>query len=39
MAVKDPSAGGNPVQLTAAEYEDLFLRAQIGELAGKKRAA
>ena len=39
MAVKDPSAGGNPIQLSAADYADLFLKARNGELAGQKRAA
>jgi alcohol dehydrogenase class IV len=39
MAIKDPSAGGNPVQLSAAEYAELFLKAQSGELGGKKKAA
>lgn len=39
MAVADPSAGGNPVPLSAAEYADLFLAARNGELAEKKKAA
>lgn len=30
MAIRDPSAGGNPVTLTAAEYAELFLNAVHG---------
>jgi alcohol dehydrogenase class IV len=30
MAVRDPSAGGNPVTLTAAQYAELFLDAVRG---------
>ena len=32
MAVVDPSAGCNPIALTAEDYEDLFLRAVQGRL-------
>lgn len=32
MAVEDPSAGGNPVQFSAKQYEQLFLQAQQGVL-------
>lgn len=31
MAARDPSAGGNPIAFTAAEYSALFLRALRGE--------
>lgn len=39
MAINDPSAGGNPVQLTASEYADVFARALKGDLAEAKAAA
>jgi alcohol dehydrogenase class IV len=32
MAVADPSAGGNPIAFTAAQYEQLLHRAIVGEL-------
>jgi alcohol dehydrogenase class IV len=32
MAVADPSAGGNPIQFTAVEYQEIFRRTIRGEL-------
>ncbi|WP_169546016.1 iron-containing alcohol dehydrogenase [Sneathiella aquimaris] len=32
MATEDPSAGGNPIQLSADEYKDVFLKAVKGDL-------
>ena len=32
MAVADPSAGGNPISLTAEEYTEVFLNAVKGDL-------
>jgi hypothetical protein len=32
MALADPSAGGNPIPLTAVEYADVFSRALTGDL-------
>ena len=32
MAMEDPSAGGNPIALSAEEYSQLFVRAVRGEL-------
>jgi len=32
MATEDPSSGGNPVQLTAEEYTEVFLNAVKGDL-------
>lgn len=32
MATEDPSAGGNPIQLTAEEYTEVFLKAVKGDL-------
>ncbi|MCG8494354.1 MAG: iron-containing alcohol dehydrogenase [Sneathiellales bacterium] len=32
MAAEDPSAGGNPIQLTAEEYTEVFLNAVKGDL-------
>ena len=32
MAVKDPSAGANPISFTAADYAALFERALSGDL-------
>ncbi len=32
MATEDPSAGGNPTQLTAEEYTETFLKAVKGDL-------
>lgn len=34
MAVRDPSAGGNPIPFTAAQYRDIARRALRGELGG-----
>jgi len=39
MALTDPSAGGNPIPLTAAEYAEIFRRALKGELAMQKKVA
>ena len=39
MALADPSAGGNPVPLTAADYADVFKKACTGDLAVQKKAA
>ena len=39
LATLDPSAGGNPIQLTAAEYADIFAAALKGDLVVKKQAA
>jgi hypothetical protein len=32
MAVEDPTAQTNPIQLTAKQYSELFSRAVNGEL-------
>jgi alcohol dehydrogenase class IV len=32
MATEDPSSGGNPIQLTAEEYTEVFLNAVKGDL-------
>lgn len=32
LAVQDPSAGGNPVQLSEAEYASIFINAVEGNL-------
>ncbi len=32
MAIKDPTAGGNPIALTAEEYTEVFLKAVKGDL-------
>jgi alcohol dehydrogenase class IV len=32
MAIEDPSAGGNPIQFTADQYQQIFLNAVNGEL-------
>ena len=32
MATKDPSAGGNPIQFTAAQYHDIVEKAVRGDL-------
>jgi len=32
MAIKDPTAGGNPIALTAEEYTEVFLNAVKGDL-------
>lgn len=39
MAHNDPSAGGNPVALSAQDYETLFRNAMSGELDRQKLAA
>jgi alcohol dehydrogenase class IV len=39
MALADPSAGGNPIPLTAADYADVFAKALKGDLSEKKAAA
>lgn len=39
MAFVDPSAGGNPADLTAEEYADLFRKACKGDLAAARKAA
>lgn len=39
MALADPSAGGNPILLSAEEYADVFARACAGNMAGSQRAA
>jgi alcohol dehydrogenase class IV len=39
MALADPSAGGNPISLTAAEYAEIFRRALKGEMAAQKKVA
>lgn len=38
LALADPSAGGNPIPLTAADYAEIFAKALKGDL-GHKRAA
>jgi len=32
MAIKDPSAGGNPIQFTVAQYLEIVTKAQRGDL-------
>ncbi len=32
MAIEDPSAGGNPIQFTAAQYQQIFTNAVEGKL-------
>jgi len=39
MALADPSAGGNPLPLSAADYEALFRQAVSGNMGAKKLAA
>ena len=39
MAMNDPSAGGNPIQLSAQEYEDILRAAVNGTLEQEKLAA
>ncbi len=39
MALADPSAGGNPIPLTAAEYAEIFRQALKGDLAVQKKVA
>lgn len=38
MATQDPSAGGNPIPLSAADYADIFSKALKGDLSEKKAA-
>lgn len=38
-ALADPSAGGNPLPLTAKDYSDLFSKALSGDLSDGKKAA
>ncbi len=39
LATQDPSAGGNPIALTATDYAEIFANALKGELVEKKQAA
>jgi alcohol dehydrogenase class IV len=39
MATEDPSAGGNPVELTADDYADIFQNACAGKLTAGRVAA
>lgn len=39
MALADPSAGGNPIPLTAEDYADVFTRACAGDLTAYRQAA
>ena len=39
LSVNDPSAGGNPVALSADEYADLFVQAVHGQLDQARQAA
>lgn len=39
MALADPSAGGNPIPLTANDYADVFRKALTGDLSDRKAAA
>lgn len=39
LATQDPSAGGNPIQLTPQDYTDILAAALKGSLAEKKQAA
>lgn len=39
MATEDPSAGGNPVLLSAEDYTQIFLKACTGDLSEKRIAA
>ncbi|HRJ65658.1 MAG TPA: iron-containing alcohol dehydrogenase [Alphaproteobacteria bacterium] len=39
MATEDPSAGGNPVQLSAEDYTQIFIKACAGDLSEKRAAA
>lgn len=39
MATEDPSAGGNPVQLSAEDYTQIFVKACAGDLSEKRVAA
>jgi alcohol dehydrogenase class IV len=39
MALADPSAAGNPISLTAADYTDIFSRALSGDLSYRETLA
>ncbi|MCE9507162.1 MAG: iron-containing alcohol dehydrogenase [Alphaproteobacteria bacterium] len=39
MALADPSSGGNPIALTAADYADIFRHALKGDLGSNKKVA
>jgi alcohol dehydrogenase class IV len=39
MALADPSSGGNPIALTAADYAEIFRHALTGELGSNKKVA
>jgi alcohol dehydrogenase class IV len=39
MAVADPSSGGNPIALTAKDYEGILRNALTGEIALQKKVA
>lgn len=39
MALADPSSGGNPIALTAAEYADIFSHSLKGDLNIKRKVA
>ncbi|MBW7909923.1 MAG: iron-containing alcohol dehydrogenase [Alphaproteobacteria bacterium] len=39
MATEDPSAGGNPVQLSAEDYTQIFIKACAGDLSENRVAA
>lgn len=39
MATEDPSAGGNPILLSADDYADIFMKACKGDLSDKQAAA
>ena len=39
LATLDPSASGNPIPLTEADYADIFSRALKGDLSERKQAA
>lgn len=39
MATEDPSAGGNPVQLSAEDYTQIFIKACAGDLTENRVAA
>jgi alcohol dehydrogenase class IV len=39
MALADPSSGGNPIALTAADYAEIFRHALKGDLGSNKKVA
>ncbi len=39
MALADPSAGGNPLALTAEEYAEVFKKALLGDMSHHRKAA